>query len=83
MCCLNLLLVFSLFFSRFYFYLNEKELSIDLFDIDLLLELDFLEVWTLELLESALANVDFLMALLRELTETEPLELFEELLEWL
>jgi hypothetical protein len=80
---LNLLLVFSFFFSRFYFYLNEKELSIDLFDIDLLLEFDFLEVWTLELLESALPNVDFLMALLRELTELESLEILEDLLEWL
>jgi len=76
-------LVFSFFFSRFYFYLNEKELSIDLFDIDLLLEFDFLEVWTLELLESALANVDFLMALLRELTELESFEISEDLLEWL
>lgn len=78
---MNLLLVFSLFLSRFYFYLNEKELSIDRLDIDCLLELDFLEFVTLELLESAIAKLDFLMALLRELTELVLQEFYEDLLE--
>lgn len=78
---MNLLLVFSLFLSRFYFCLNEKELSIDRLDIDYLLELDFLEFVTLELLESAIAKLDFLMALLRELTELVLQEFYEDLLE--
>jgi hypothetical protein len=78
---LNLLLVFSFFLPRFYFYLNEKELSIDRLDIDCLLELDFLELVTLELLESAIAKLDFLMALLRELTELVLQEFYEDLLE--
>jgi hypothetical protein len=46
-----------------------------------LFELDFLEFVTLELLESAIAKLDFLMALLRELTELVLQEFYEDLLE--
>lgn len=61
--------------------MNEKELSIDRLLIDCLLELDFLEFATLELRESAFANLDFLMALLLELTEPVFIEFFEDMFE--